>query len=169
MMDRRKIVISALIAGALVLVSALALGGFYFGQRMAERPAPEPAEVREGTPAPAAALPADIEVVRTDAEREKGLAGRLLIPDDYAMLFVFDEEGRHGFWMKGMLASIDIIWVTEDGVIAGIEAGVSPDTYPNIYAPDVPVRYVLETRAGYAREHGWKEGKRFDLSAYAEE
>ncbi len=108
-------------------------------------------------PAPAMSL-ATIEIADTAEERAHGLSGRAVIPDDFGMLFIFDEAGYYGFWMKGMLAPIDIIWVNEDGTIAGVSESISPDSYPAEFQPPVPVRYVLEVRAGLSRERGYGPG-----------
>ena len=40
-------------------------------------------------------------VASTDGAREKGLAGINELPKDKAMLFVFEQDGQHGVWMKG--------------------------------------------------------------------
>lgn len=98
------------------------------------------------------------ELADTYAKRQQGLSGRREIPDNYGMLFIFDTLDRHGFWMKDMYVSIDIIWLSDTGEILGIEHSVSPDTYPNVFYPPVPVSRVLETRAGYAKEKGWEVG-----------
>lgn len=99
-----------------------------------------------------------IEVVDTPEARTLGLSGRTALPDGYGMLFVFPEADRYGFWMKDMLVSIDIIWLSETGEIVGIEASIAPETYPKEFHPPTPVRYVLETRAGLAQERGWQVG-----------
>lgn len=127
--------------------------------------------VREPAPAPTVAVVgeeqayslATIEVVRTPAERQQGLSNRADIPEDYGMLFVFEEEGDYGFWMKDMLVSIDMLWLADDGAIIGITADVSPDTYPQTFHPPSPVRYVLETRAGEAQRKGWSIGTKLSL------
>ncbi|KND47184.1 MAG: hypothetical protein AB199_01995 [Parcubacteria bacterium C7867-004] len=103
------------------------------------------------------------EIVDTDALRELGLGGRASIPSEYGMLFVFEQADRYGFWMKGMQTSIDIIWLSEDGTILAINESVSPDTYPKPFYPPVPVRYVLETRAGEANAKGWDVGTKLNL------
>lgn len=103
------------------------------------------------------------EIVDTPAAREQGLSGRAYIPSGYGMLFVFDAPTRPGFWMKDMLVAIDIIWLRDDGTIIGIEANVSPDTYPQAFMPPEPVRLVLETRAGEAQARGWVPGTRIEL------
>lgn len=103
------------------------------------------------------------ELADTPAEREQGLSGRTEIPEDYGMLFVFEEKGLPGFWMKDMLVPIDIIWLADDGTILGIERSVSPSTYPAVFYAPEPVQLVLETRAGHAREAGWDTGTRISL------
>ncbi len=99
----------------------------------------------------------------SEQERERGLSGRAEIPHEYGLLFVFPEKGLHGFWMKDMQAPIDIIWLSDDGTVLGIEASVTPSTYPKTFSPPEPVRYVLETRAGEARMKGWTVSSRLGL------
>jgi uncharacterized membrane protein (UPF0127 family) len=104
-----------------------------------------------------------IEVVTTSKEQALGLGGREDIPSNYGMLFVFSEKERVGFWMKGMLTSIDIIWLSDNGTIVGIEKNVSPSTYPESFFPPEPVRFVLETRAGETERKGWSVGTQISL------
>ncbi|MEA2701392.1 MAG: uncharacterized protein QOE22_101 [Candidatus Parcubacteria bacterium] len=122
-------------------------------------PAPAPA-VPETKPAP---KPFRFEVVTTQAAQAKGLGGRTEIPSDYGMLFVFKEKATQNFWMKDMLAPIDILWVRDDGVVAGVEREVDPKTYPSSFMSPEPVRYVLETRAGEASRLGISTGTRLNL------
>lgn len=103
------------------------------------------------------------EIADSDAERTQGLSGRREVPPGSGLLFIFDRPGRYGFWMKDMLISIDIIWLTDDGTILEIEEGVSPDTYPTPFYPPVPVKFVLETRVGEAKAQGWAVGTRIPL------
>lgn len=103
------------------------------------------------------------EVVTTPDVQERGLGGRIDIPDNYGMLFVFSEDGMPGFWMKDMLTSIDMIWLTDAGTIASITPSVSPQTFPSVFYPPQPIRYVIETRAGFAQEKEWKIGTQVPL------
>ena len=57
-----------------------------------------------------------------------------------------------------MLAHIDIFWLDSKGHVVHIERDVFPSTYPNVFYPSVPARSVLETAAGFAREHGIATG-----------
>lgn len=95
--------------------------------------------------------PLRFEIADTPEERAQGLSGRQSIPDNYAMLFVYEEADLHGFWMKDMFVPIDIIWLGDDGTVLKIEEAVSPDTYPKVFYPPQPVRYVLEMRAGQGK------------------
>jgi uncharacterized membrane protein (UPF0127 family) len=103
------------------------------------------------------------EIVSTDEAIARGLSGRAEIPADYGMLFMFERHGRHGFWMKGMLTAIDILWLDDDGTVRGVAERVSPATFPKMFYPPTPVRLVLETRAGEARAKGWTVGAKVPL------
>jgi uncharacterized membrane protein (UPF0127 family) len=92
----------------------------------------------------------------------RGLGGRESLPDDWGMLFVFPEPGRHGFWMKDMLISIDIIWISAGGRVVDIqtaqpEPGVA-DPQLKRYNPSGEATYVLEVRAGLAADKGVQAG-----------
>lgn len=99
-----------------------------------------------------------IEYATTEAERAQGLGGRKDIPPDYGMLFIFPESSYYGFWMKDMLGPIDIFWLDDKGQVISVEKDISPATYPDVFYPPMPVRYVLETAAGFARTHGIEVG-----------
>jgi hypothetical protein len=103
------------------------------------------------------ALRVQAEVPEGDA-LYRGLGGRESLPDDRGMLFVFAGSGRPAFWMKDMLISIDIIWVSAEGQVVDVqtaepEPGV-PDDQLKRYHPSDPALYVLEVRAGLAAEKG---------------
>ena len=107
----------------------------------------------------------NFEVSSTSAQQEQGLSYRTNVPDNYAMLFAFPQDGQYGFWMKDMDVPLDMVWVTSDGTIASITPDIPADTYPEVYYPPEPIRYVLETRAGFAAEKGWKAGTLIALPA----
>ncbi len=136
-------------------ILALAILSFALFLYMQQAPAPE-----EKT---ATYTAFQFEIADSDAERTQGLSGRKDVPPGSGLLFVFDRPERHGFWMKDMLISIDIIWLADDGTILEIEEAVSPDTYPTPFYPPRPVRYVLETRVGEAKTQGWTVGTRIQL------
>lgn len=94
-----------------------------------------------------------VTVVRTPEDRAKGLGGRTGLLSGEGMLFVFDTDAKHRFWMKGMLFSIDILWISSDGKIVDTLSRVSPATYPAVFTSRAPARYVLELPAGFIEEY----------------
>ncbi len=103
-------------------------------------------------------LPEDLEIADTNEKRALGLSFREHLSEDYGMLFIFHEAGVHGFWMKDMWVSIDMIWIDAKGKIVHVDDWVSPDTYPTIFYPPSPIQYVLETKGGEAERLGLEEG-----------
>lgn len=91
-----------------------------------------------------------VKVADTKEERSKGLSGSSPLNDSEGMLFVFDDTGSHGFWMRDMSYSIDIIWISKDLKITHIEKSLSPETFPKVYYPEKPSLYVLEISSGQA-------------------
>ena len=99
------------------------------------------------------------EVANTPAAQQKGLGGRKCIGPDQAMLFEFQKAGLLQFWMKGMRFPIDMVWLDPDRRVVWVERNVSPDTYPmNFFNRGDPAQYVLELKAGNAKELGLKVG-----------
>jgi uncharacterized membrane protein (UPF0127 family) len=88
-------------------------------------------------------------VADTPFERARGLSGTNFLNDKNGMLFKFEQADEHGIWMKDMTIPIDIIWIDEQNRVVSIKENVSPDTYPEIFKPDAPAKYVLEVTAGY--------------------
>lgn len=98
----------------------------------------------------------------TPASRTKGLSGKELMSEDEGMFFIFDSPGDYGFWMKGMLFPIDIVWIRGDKVVSFSE-NVSPEPGKSIfglttYHPSEPVDRVLELNAGMVAKYGLKVG-----------
>lgn len=90
-----------------------------------------------------------VEVARTPEQREQGLSGRTVLPEDTGMLFIFEKPDFYGFWMKKMNFSIDIIWIGRDYKIVDVSADVSPLTFPRTFLPKEPAQFVLEVPSGW--------------------
>jgi len=103
-----------------------------------------------------------LEMANTDEERTRGLSGRDSLPQNKALLFVFEKPGQYGFWMKDMKFPIDIFWLNENYNVVHIEKNVSPNTFPNIYSPSTTAIYVLETNAGIADNLQIKVGDKLE-------
>ena len=100
-----------------------------------------------------------VTVVSTPEERAKGLGGREGLAQDEGMLFVFDSDAKYQFWMKDMRFPIDILWLSDKGEVVDIRESVSPSTYPAVFAPNSPARYVLELPANFAKVNGVSIGE----------
>jgi len=99
-----------------------------------------------------------VTIANTQASRAQGLGGRTGLANDEGMLFVFAQDGVYPFWMKDMLFSIDIIWLSDSGAVIYIAPDISPTTYPATFGPREPARYVIELLAGWASAHNVKIG-----------
>jgi len=99
-----------------------------------------------------------VEVADTEILREQGLSGRSDLRSGKGMLFVFDTDGLWNIWMKDMQFPIDIVWTDVDGKVVTVALDIAPETYPKVFSPSSPARYVLELPAGFAAAHGIKEG-----------
>jgi len=107
-----------------------------------------------------------VELADTDAKRERGLMFRKELPEGRGMLFLFDEEGEHAFWMKDTLIPLDIIFVDSSGRVTGIIARARPLTLePRSGGPS---RMVLEVPGGWAAAHGVRAGDRMTVEGLAE-
>lgn len=92
-------------------------------------------------------------LVQSVGDRAMGLSNRDSLAYNEGMLFVFSDDEKHGIWMKDMRFSIDIIWLDEKGEVVSIETNASPESYPKVFRPTSPARYVLEVNAGWAQQN----------------
>lgn len=84
------------------------------------------------------------EIARTPEARSRGLSGREGLGENDGLLFIFEEPGYPGFWMKDMKFAIDIIWLDENLTVVDVTKNAAPDSYPQIFHPKSPAQYVLE-------------------------
>jgi len=149
-----------------VLVVLLIVAGFLFSPRLATSP-----QAIEGgmldKEIPALILPEGkisevligatvfaVEIADTVSSRAKGLSGKEGLGVNEGLLFVFQKPGEYSFWMKDMLFSIDIAWISENGQIIYIEEGVTPDSFPESFGPRADSLYVLEVSKGVFEREG---------------
>lgn len=107
-----------------------------------------------------------LEYALTRAERERGLGGRTFLAEDSAMLFAFPKDDIYGFWMKDTLVPLDIFWLNTQGQVVSMATEVATSSYPHVFYPTVPARYVLETVAGFAKRHAIATGTPLLLKSF---
>ncbi len=94
------------------------------------------------------------EVADTQEKKICGLSYRENLPQDQGMLFVYDELGLYGIWMKEMRFPIDIVWLDDDKKVVVVEKNVSPESFPEIFTSEQDALYVLELNAGVIPKYG---------------
>jgi len=94
-----------------------------------------------------------VEIANTPGTRAQGLSARQGLAEGTGMLFVFDEPGKYGFWMKDMNFAIDIVWIDEASRVISVERNVLPETFPRVFYPNRAVKYVLELSAGATQRY----------------
>ena len=97
-----------------------------------------------------------VEVANTPEERGRGLMGRKELGDSEGMLFIFETEDYHSFWMKNTLIPLSIAFVDKEGRILRI-TDMKPMTLES-HAPPKPVLYALEMKQGWFSAHGIQVG-----------
>ena len=86
-------------------------------------------------------------------DKRKGLMGRASICKDCGMLFIYEEEGLHSYWMKNVLFPLDLIWLSSEGRVVYIVESASPCFSDcRLYTNTVPAKYVLEVMGGVVKE-----------------
>jgi len=100
----------------------------------------------------------ETELVSSQHDTMRGLMYRRSMPQDHGMLFDLRVRDDHQFWMHNTCISLDLLYIDEDGLIAGIveNAPTLDDTSRGVGCPS---RYVLEVNAGWTRRHGVKAGQ----------
>ena len=104
------------------------------------------------------------ELALTKQESEQGLMNREVLPEGKGMLFVFNQETPHYFWMKNTFIDLDMIFIGADKTVNQAWENV-PKSY--VYTPDHQVavrgglaKYVLELPAKSIRKHNIKTGSK---------
>jgi len=98
----------------------------------------------------------DAAVAANDADREQGLMYRTKLGANEGMLFVFNENAVHCFWMKNTLIPLSIAFIRADGTITDIDE-MQAETENN-HCPRNNGVYALEMPKGWFAAKGIKPG-----------
>lgn len=106
-----------------------------------------------------------VELAQTNEELSKGLMFRKSLNENSGMLFIFQEENLHSFWMKNTLIPLDMLWINSNKEIVFIKNNAKPCQEENceIFTPDKKALYVLEINSGIAEEIGLEVGDKVDF------
>lgn len=104
----------------------------------------------------------NVEVARTDAEKEIGLSNIHYLSDDEGMLFIYNEPQEVSFWMKDTFIPLDIIFINDEEEVISVYKGIPEDETP---ITENNVLYVLEVLQG----SGINQGDEVDFEEDVEE
>ncbi|CAL1519225.1 DUF192 domain-containing protein [Chitinophaga sp. MM2321] len=94
----------------------------------------------------------DIQLAKTDQQREDGLMFRKSMTDDQGMLFIFPDLEERSFWMKNTYISLDIIYINDKMEIVSIQKYATPLSEQGL--PSFKkAQYVLEVNAGFSDKY----------------
>lgn len=111
--------------------------------------------------------PLQVEVARTQAQRNRGLMQRESLAEGAGMLFLFDGPMPKGvgFYMYRTLIPLDVAFADPDGrIVAIMTMTPCPHDDPRrckVYRPGRAFVSALEVNAGFFERHGVKKGDRF--------
>lgn len=106
-------------------------------------------------------------IAKTENDKQAGLSKYNSLPQDEAMIFIFENEGIYPFWMKDMKFPIDIIFIKQDKIVTIYKNVPSPKTSDGnlpIYSPSEPIDKVLEVNSGISQKDGFKVGDKVEFS-----
>lgn len=104
----------------------------------------------------------DVELARTEEERNRGLMFRRQLPEGTGMLFFMPRDYDWAFWMRNTWIPLDMIFLDRDLVVVGVVPNVQP-LREELQRCGAPSRHVLELAAHEAERHGLRPGVRLEL------
>lgn len=104
----------------------------------------------------------EVEIAATPDETQRGLMWRRELAPGHGMLFVFEGEEDHSFWMKNTLIPLDLIFIRAGLTVAGVVENAEPRTLTG-RSVGRPSRFVLEVPGGWAAKAGVREGTKVSL------
>ncbi|NHH81861.1 DUF192 domain-containing protein [Burkholderia gladioli] len=102
----------------------------------------------------------DAAVAANEADREQGLMYRSQLAPNEGMLFVFNENAVHCFWMKNTLIPLSIAFIRADGTVTDIDE-MQAETTDN-HCPRNNGVYALEMSKGWFTAKGIKPGMKLE-------
>ena len=97
-----------------------------------------------------------VEVAATQGARARGLKFRKSLPENAAMLFVFDRDDQQSFWMEDTEIPLSIAYISRAGEIREIH-DMSPHSRRAVQSNHI-VRYALEVNQGTFERLGIQPG-----------
>lgn len=100
-----------------------------------------------------------VELALTEEQKSLGLMFRPKVPPNTGMLFPYDRPRELTMWMRNTYASLDMIFIRQDGIVHRIEYSTEPMS-ERVISSQGNVTAVLELAAGEAKRLAIKPGDR---------
>ncbi len=105
----------------------------------------------------------DIEIADNEYETQTGLMYRQSMPDEQAMLFIFESEQPRSFYMKNTEFPLDIIFVNSNNRVVSIQKNAKPRD-PSSLPSEGAALYVLEVNAGLSDKWQLEPGDKIQFT-----
>lgn len=93
------------------------------------------------------------EVALSPESQQRGLMFRDSLPEDHAMLFVFEAPRQASFWMRNTRIPLSIAYLDAGGAILEIH-DMQPFDETSVRSSSQQVAFALEVNQGWFRRHG---------------
>lgn len=103
-----------------------------------------------------------LEVLKTQAEHEKGFMFRDPPESNFGLLFIYPQPRALGFWMKNVSFDLDLIALNSQGLVAQIERLKAFDT--KTVTIRFPCDRVIEVPAGFCAQNNVRLGSQLIMS-----
>ena len=140
-------------AARFLVAATLALGLLAPSLASAATCAPDQLDLRD----PDTSLRFHVEVMHTEADREKGLMFRETLPKFSGMLFAYETPQPVAFWMKNTLIPLDMLFFDAHGRLERIKSQAQPHDETPVFGGN-DIQYVLEINGGLAATLGIEPG-----------
>lgn len=103
-------------------------------------------------------IPVSVHLASSPLQQLRGLMFRKYLPKNRGMLFIFDKEDYHTFWMLFTFIPLEAVFLDKHRKIIDIIA-MQPHS-PKLYKPKNKAKYALELNQGFCQKHRIKLGSK---------
>lgn len=100
------------------------------------------------------------EIAASPADRAQGLMHRQSLANNHGMLFIFEESGKHCFWMRNTPLPLTIAFIDEKGVVVNF-ADMQPLSEQS-HCPLKNIKYALEMQQGWFKQKNIGAGAKLE-------
>ncbi len=105
----------------------------------------------------------EVEIARTEEEKNFGYMEREHIPEGTGMIFIFERDQIMNFWMKDTPTALSIAYIDSRGTIREMY-DLTPFSLASVTGT-VSCRYALEVPQGWFKKNGIHVGSTIDVEA----